>query len=169
MRVRIVSPNGALIDQEVRLNDIVDVVADIPNQGDILRRNGAIWESAPAPAPAPVSYNDRGDPASWDFSKTAFTADGAWHVLDLSSIVPEGATVIHLGIGAVIAYSNSYIQFRKKGNINDINKKVIVILFGNKEYYEEAWVACGTDRKIEYWMSNRTWVQLDVMVRGWFT
>lgn len=118
--------------------------------------------------PCGGSYNDRGDPASWDFSKTDFTADGQWHTLDLSDIVPEGATLIHLGVGAVIAYANSYIQFRKNGIVNDINKKVIVILFGNKEYYEEAWVACDANRKIEYWMSNRTWVQLDMVVRGWF-
>lgn len=121
-----------------------------------------------APPMMPAAYNDRGDLPSYDFSKTDFTKDGEWHVLNLSDKVPEGTTLIHLGVAAVIAYNNSYIQFRKNGNVNNINKNVIVIRLGNKEYYEDRWVACDEGRKIEYWMSNRTWVQLDVFVRGSF-
>lgn len=168
MRVKIVNSQGSLIDPEVHLNDIVGVAVDCPMNGQMLRYNASngLWECVTLNAPS-GQYHDRGDPSSWDYSKADLSTDGAWHTLDLFSIVPVGTTLVHLFVAAVIAYPNSYIQFRKNGVVNDINKKVIVILFGNKEYYEEVWIACDADRKIEYWMSNRTWVQLDVLIRGW--
>ncbi len=169
MRVRIVSPNGALIDQEVRMKDITDVIANVPNEGDILKYNSnEVWECSRESAPPPVSYNDRGDPSSVDFSKTDFTTNGEWHVLNLSGIVPEGATLVHLLISANTAYNNSWIRFCKKGIVNKINADWMSIRHGNTENYESKWVACDADRKIEYWMSNQVWIQLDVLVRGWF-
>ena len=166
MRVRIVSPNGELIDSEVRMNDIVDVVADAPTEGQIIKRNSnGLWEATDPPVPG--SYVDRGDPASWDYSKADLTTDGQWHTLDLSSIVPEGATLVHLKIKAQIAYNNMIIGFCKKGIVNKQNGATLMIRHGNNEYYEEAWVACDADRKIEYWTSDQTWVMLDILVRGW--
>ena len=167
MRVKIVNSEGSLIDPEVHLNDIKGVIVDSPVEGDVLRYNGnGVWEAATPTAPAPVSYYDRGDPSSWDFSKADFSTDGQWHVLDLSSIVPMGTTLVHLKIKAQIAYNNSIIAFCKNGSINKLNGTTLMIRHGNNEYYEEVWVACDTDRKIEYWMSNRTWVILDMLVRG---
>lgn len=46
-----------------------------------------------------MAYIDRGDPPSWDYSKTDFTTDGQWHTLNLRSIVPEGASLVHLRVG----------------------------------------------------------------------
>lgn len=117
--------------------------------------------------PCSGNYSDRGDPSSWDFSKTDFSTDGQWHVLDLSNIVPEGTMIVHLKIKAQIAYNNSIIAFCKKGITNKLNGTTLMIRHGNNEYYEEAWVACDADRKIEYWTSNRIWVILDMLVRGW--
>jgi len=169
MRVCIVDSNGEPLKTEINLNDIVDVVVDTAVEADILKYNGnGVWESGPAPAPSPVSYNDRGDPSSWDFSKTDFTADGGYHVLDLSSKVPEGTTLVHLLVHALTAYNNSLIIFRKNGNINDVNREIIYVRHGNNTYLESKWVACDADRKIEYWTTDVVWVSLDVMVRGWF-
>lgn len=168
MRVRIVSPEGKVLNTEVHLDDILDVEINNPvEDGSLLKFDAATQTWRKALSEVSGGYIDRGDPASYDFSKADFSTDGQWHVLDLSNIVPAGTTLVHLSIGAVIAYANSYIQFRKNGIVNDINKKIIVILFGNKEYYEDAQVACDADRKIEYWMSDRTWVTLDMLVRGW--
>lgn len=112
-------------------------------------------------------YVDRGDPAAWDYSKVDFLTDGAWHTLDLSAIVPQGATLVHLKIKALTAFNNSIIAFCKNDIINKLNGATIAIRHGASDYYEEAWVACDADRKIEYWTSNQTWVILDLMVRGW--
>lgn len=149
------------------LTGLNDVNINNPTDRQVLTFNESSdkWENI---APGGVGrYTDRGDPTSWDFSKTDFSTDGQWHVLDLSSIVPEGATVVHLKIKAQIAYNNSIIAFCKKGMTNKLNGATLMIRHGNNEYYEERWVACDVDRKIEYWTSNRTWVILDVLVRGW--
>lgn len=170
MRVKIVNPNGTLVDSEVRMNDIVDVAVDCAMDGYILKYHADtdLWVCEPETPPAPVSYNDRGDAASWDFSKADLSTDGQWHVLNLSDKVPEGTTLIHLKIKAQIAYNNSIIAFCKNGSVNKLNGTTLMIRHGNNEYYEEVWVACDENRKIEYWMSNRTWVILDVMIRGYF-
>lgn len=118
---------------------------------------------------ADLSYTDRGDPSSWDYSKADFTTDGEWHTLDLSGIVSEGATVVHLSVYAYNAYANSWIFFCKKGIVNrTFNREAFSIRQGgNVEYYESKWVACDEDRKIEYWMTDRDWGRLDMVVRGW--
>lgn len=116
----------------------------------------------------PKSYIDRGDAASWDFSKADFIIDGDWHVLDLSGIVPEGTSLIHLSIVAQSAYNDKVIKFCKCGNVNNFNKELIGIQHGNKEYYESRFIACDVDGKIEYWISSGYWPVLDVLIRGWF-
>lgn len=120
--------------------------------------------------PNSVSYTDRGDPSSVDFSKTDFTADENWHVLDLSSIVPEGASLIHLSISALTEKKdkNSTIVFCKKGISNKLNVAKIGFHHGDKEYFEDKFVVCDTERKIEYLISNVNWIILNVSIRGWF-
>lgn len=115
-----------------------------------------------------LSYTDRGDPASWDFSKADLSTDGAWHVLDLSPIVPDGVALIHLAIRAASAYNNQTIVFCKNGLVNKLNGLTIRVPHGgNQEYYKAGWVACGADRKLDYWTNNITWQALDVLIRGW--
>lgn len=161
-------------DNEMKMDDIIDVAATAPNNGEILKYNendgNPVWEAGPVPTPCPVSYNDRGDPSSVDFSKTAFTTDGQWHTLDLSSIVSEGATLVHLLVYTFNSFANSWIFFCKKGNTNrTVNRAPISIRQGgNIEHYESVFVACDENRQIEYMMTNRVWDgALDVVVRGW--
>lgn len=151
------------------LNGLSDVNIENPTDGQTLKYNivGHKWENI-IPS-GTTGYVDRGDPSSWDYSKTDFTTDGQWHVLNLSSIVPEGATVVHLSVYAYNAYAESWIFFCKKGIVNrTINREAMHVHHGgNIEYYESKWVACDSDRKIEYWMTNRTWGKIDLLVRGW--
>ena len=163
MRIKdiLMSP-GAIL-----LTGLNDVNIDNPMNGQELtyQSDSQKWENV-MPCGA-TGYTDRGDPSSYDFSKTDFTTDGEWHVLDLSVLVPEGTTLVHLLIGANTAYNNSWIRFCKKGSVNRLNADWMSIRHGNTENYESKWVACDADRKIEYWMSSRVWIQLDVLVRGW--
>ena len=169
MRVKIVAPNGSLIDPEVRLNDVVDVAATAPANGQILRYNAdtKCWECVTDVA-ASGQYYDRGDPSSVDFSKADFATDGDWHVLNLSNIIPVGTTLVHLRVYAYTSSVPSWIFFSKNGSVNRTNRAAIAVRHGaNAEYYESVWVACDSDRKIEYMMSNYNWGALDVLVRGW--
>lgn len=149
------------------LNGLSDVNIENPTDGQTLRYNISAhkWENV-MPSGA-TGYIDRGDPSSVDFSKTDFTIDGYWHVLDLSNIVPEGATLIHFSVAALVPFDDITMAFVKNGSVNKKNGATIRVPHGNKEYYKSDWVACDVNRKIEYWISDVTWTTLDVLVRGW--
>jgi hypothetical protein len=149
------------------LNGLNDVNIENPTDGQILKYNiiEHKWENI-MPSGA-TGYTDRGDPSSADFSKTDFTIDGGWHILNLSSIVPEGAATVHFSIAALTAFNDQTIVFVKRGIVNKKNGATIRVPHGAKEYFKSDWVACDSDRKVEYWISPVTWITLDFLVRGW--
>lgn len=114
-------------------------------------------------------YVDRGDPASYDFAKEALLLDGAWHDLDLSSIVPKTARAVFI-IGHVEGNGIDWkIMFRKNGNTNEINHGGMETLRANVERHRSSIVAIGNDQIIEYKADNENWATLDLAVRGWWT
>lgn len=114
-------------------------------------------------------FHDRGDPAAPDFS--SFTNDVAYHDLDLSSIVPAGASAVSM---AVILNSTSVVggdamAFRKKGNSNDINQSAIYTQLPNVPVADDIIVACDVNRKIQYVMNFAGSVNTsDLTVKGWW-
>ena len=115
-----------------------------------------------------LNYVDRGDPSDYDFDKDDLTTDLTWRDLDLSSIVPEGAQLIHIRV-RLASFDLAGLQFRKKGNTNTINTVTTKIQVANIYYYEDFFVACDNNRKIQYLASDVTWTNLDIAIRGWFT
>jgi len=113
-------------------------------------------------------YVDRGDPLEHDFTKEDLITDLQWHDLDLSNIIPEGTNLVHMRV-RINASELGGLQFRKKGNINNLNVTVMKIQVSNVFYYEDFFVSCDYDRKIQYLASNITWTNIDILVRGWFT
>lgn len=113
-------------------------------------------------------YYDRGDPAAEDFSTADFTKDGTWHTLDLSSIVPEGTVMVYLRVRIQSNLANNAVSLRKHGNLYDINRAVVALQVAMLIYYQDKWVACDSNRKIEYHIPAGYWPIIDVSVRGWF-
>jgi hypothetical protein len=151
----------------ILLTGLNDVNIDNPMGGQNLTYNisNQKWENI---MPCGVTgYTDRGDPSSVDFSKTDFSIDGNWHVLDLSEKVPEGATIVHFSIAALTAFNDQTIVFVKNGSVNKKNGATIRVPHGAKEYFQSDWVACDSDRKVQYWISDVAWTTLDFLVRGW--
>lgn len=114
-----------------------------------------------------LNYIDRGDCSEYDFCKEDFITDLNWHDLDLSNIIPKGTQLIHIRI-RMASSSLAGINFRKKGNIYGKNTAIIKSQVRNVYYYEEFFVTCDTERKIEYLASNVSWTALDIIIRGWF-
>ena len=114
-------------------------------------------------------YVDRGDPAAYDFAIGDLTIDGAWHDLDLSSIIPIAAKGVYLMGMVEGANVNWNIMFRKKGNTNAINHEMFSTLRAGIERHRSGVIAVGTDRKIEYMADNQAWTTLSLVVRGWWT
>lgn len=116
-----------------------------------------------------MSFIDRGDPASYDFTKADLTTDGAWHELDLTNLIPLIAKAVLLG-GRIEGNGVGWtIKFRTKGNDNEINHCEMETLQANVERYRSMTVATCGSQIIEYKADNQAWTTLDISVRGWWT
>lgn len=112
------------------------------------------------------AYNDRGDPAARDF--TAFTTDGNWYDLDLSSIVPVGTKAVNCICVIGDNLVNQIFTFRKKGNSNDIAVATCRTQIANQNIDFNFVVACDTDRVIQYRASNTAWTTNLLTIIGWW-
>lgn len=113
-------------------------------------------------------YEDRGDPAAYDFDEGDLTTDGTWRDLDLSGIVPAGAKTVQLFVIVIDDTVGRNFQFRKNGNSNEYNHTVARSYVANVASYCDMTVSCDTDRKIEYKASNVAWSGIGIVVRGWW-
>jgi len=114
-------------------------------------------------------FVDRGDPASYDYAKEDLTIDGAWHDLNLSSIVPAGAKAVFI-IGHVEGADVDWaIMFRKKGNTNEVNHGGMETIRANVERHRSSIVAMDSNRVIQYKADNEAWTTLSLAVRAWWT
>ena len=108
----------------------------------------------------------RGDLAGVDYA--VFTADGAYHDLDLSAIVPAGAIAVYLRIIISDNATGSLFKVRKNGNTNEedaIKFRTQVINLNNDLY---GIVECDSNRIIEYQATNTTWSSINIAIIGWF-
>jgi len=113
-------------------------------------------------------YIDRGDHSAHDFSVGDLTTNGAWHDLDLSSIVPAGAKAVLLMVGMSDDAANRIVVFRKNGNTNTFNMSSISNHVTNIPNYGDLIVPCDTNRIIEYLADNATFTSININVKGWF-
>lgn len=114
-------------------------------------------------------YVDRGDPAVYDKVKTDLTIDGAWHDLDLSSIIPAGAKAVLLKTRLQSANPGDAIRYRKNGNTNEINVCGCEALRANVIRTRLGITSIDVNRVLEYNADNIAWTLLDIVVRGWWT
>jgi hypothetical protein len=110
---------------------------------------------------------DRGDPDDWDFVETDLTTDETWRDLDLSSIVPAGASFVFLGGYIVDDAVGSNLQFRKNGNSNDYHRVGSTTQVVNIGIGIDCTVPCDTNRIIEYNGSNLAFSDIKIVVKGW--
>ncbi|MBR9682644.1 MAG: hypothetical protein GOV02_03125 [Candidatus Aenigmarchaeota archaeon] len=117
-----------------------------------------------------ISYVDRGDPSVFDLEEGSMILDSAWHIWDVSSVVPTGAVAIELVITQVNTIVGKRLEFRKNGNSNEKN------ILGHKQIVSsvtEVWggkVSCDSNRIIEYFATGTAgnWTTVQVVIRGWY-
>lgn len=115
------------------------------------------------------SAYDRGDPAAADFTlATPLTTDGAYHDLDLSSIVPAGAKMVCLRVLVEDNAAGSYVRFRKNGNTNDLNYGEIYTQVSGVLNSADIIVACDVNRVIEYKATSTTFTGISITVKAWW-
>ena len=114
-------------------------------------------------------FINRGDPAAYDKAKEDLTIDGAWHDWNVSAIVPAGAKAVLL-IGHLEGNAIDWkINFREKGNSNEINHADMETIRANITRHRSVIVAIDANRVLEYNADNEAWTHLDLCIRGWWT
>ena len=114
------------------------------------------------------SYVDRGDVAAPDFAVGDLTTDGAYHDMDLSSIVPAGAVAVHIRVDCTDDSVASTFNLRENGNSNSINVFQVICRIANVTVSQDGIVTCDSSRVIEYFATNTVWTSLNVTVKGWW-
>lgn len=112
-------------------------------------------------------YSDRGDPVVFDFTLTDFTTDGTWRDLDLSSIIPANSKAVIVKITAQAGTVNYTINFRRKGNTNEINTGKFTLNIKDAPTSTELIIPCDTDRKIQYNAQNGAFDVINFVIKGW--
>lgn len=110
---------------------------------------------------------NRGDPSVADFTLTTLTTDETWREMDLSSIVPANAQFVILHVNIRDNAAGKRIDFRKKGNVNDKNISRLRTQSANISNSGDFEVPLDSNRKIEYWASNASFLKLNIVVKGW--
>lgn len=118
--------------------------------------------------PTLTGFQDRGDPAAFDFVKTDFTRDDSWHDLDLSGVVPSGATAVVLRIALVNTSAGAYIYLRKKGHTNAVNQAECHMQVANVGVVYDKTVAVDENGFCQYRVDPNLWTWLSIVIAGWF-
>lgn len=111
-------------------------------------------------------YVDRSGIAAEDFDQGDLTMDNAWHDLDLSAVVPAGATVVYLRVNTYDNSATAYLLLRKNGSVGAFDARMCrtPVVDTNLENY--ILVGCDASRVIEY-LANETFTAINIVILGW--
>ena len=116
----------------------------------------------------PPVFIDRGDPANDDFLVGSLVRDGAWHDLDLSSIVPSNASCVALAAYISGTTVLKWCEFRKKGNVNVYNESYFVTQVANVSITGDFNIPIGSDGLLQYRFQDSTINNGAITVKGWW-
>lgn len=115
-----------------------------------------------------LNYVDRGNPSAYDFDQTTLTADGAWHTLSLSAIVPVGAKAVVLRVGASRSVAGTYLRIACVGNSAAFNCANVATQVANVINEQTTMILLNASRQIQYWATSGVFVSLRLVVMGWW-
>lgn len=118
--------------------------------------------------PTYVNFVDRGDPAAHDITQATMTTDGAYHDLDLSSIVPAASKAVLLRVSIADDAPSSVLLIRKNGNSNDHNSAACITQVAGVYQNFDCVVFVDANRVVEYKATSTTWTAITIVVAGWW-
>lgn len=110
---------------------------------------------------------NRGDPSSPDFETGDLIKDGAWHILNLTGIVPIDTAFVYLRCKIRHSSVNQRVRFRSAGNLNAVNVSEFWAREPTTMFAFDAVVPTRGKTVIEYNAGNVLWDPLDIVVKGW--
>ena len=113
-------------------------------------------------------YVDRGDPSAWDFEAGDLTlSNSAFQDLDLSSIVPAGATRVLLSIQVRTDTVQVAAEVRENGNSSAYNTLTTSTIVTGVTSQVQGGVVLDSNRIVEYRIGTAATV-VKILVRGWW-
>lgn len=116
----------------------------------------------------PPVYIHRGDPTAWDYLVGAFIRDLQWHPLDLSHIVPTGASAVNLRCFSFTSIVNPIIMFARHTITHGYNlhhHQTPIAQLGSNSTFT---IGIDPDRLIQYAIADTGIIALDLIVCGWW-
>lgn len=118
--------------------------------------------------PSGPGYIDRGDATTFDFELTDLITDNTWRTLDLSAVIPENTTAVHLRVFLLSPYNIGRIRFRKLGHTGFANIADADVQLSNQSLPSDKIVSVSESRQIQYRAANTTYTSIFITVAGWF-
>lgn len=113
-------------------------------------------------------FVDRGDPASVDYDIDDLTRDSNWHELDISAIVPYGATCILFTLTVRATVAGNHFIIRDADNVNGVNTSGVRTQVANIRKKADLSCPCSANRKIDYFLTAGNWNLIFLTVKGWW-
>lgn len=110
----------------------------------------------------------RGYTSTWDWFVLDFIKDGAWHDLDCSSIVPQGAKFIVFAYQVQATAVAKKFFLRCKGDITGPVRSAVSTTTAFLSFYGDMVCACDDNQQVQYWITPDTWLALGLVVKGWW-
>lgn len=110
---------------------------------------------------------ERDPPGGPDFTEADLTCDGAAHDLDLSGIIPEGATWAWMAATAIDDAVGSLVGLQAKGATGASQAMAVITQVIGNQIAGEAWIKLDDNRYIEYLCSAVVFTSITITVRGW--
>lgn len=117
----------------------------------------------------PPRFVYRGNIDSVDFTESTLTADGAWHTLDLSSIITDDnpfLVVVNLHIHDNA--SGETLEVRPYGYDGTYNRLQVHTQVTTLENDGEGVLPIDYRKRIDYKITNATIDHIEIVIRGWW-
>ena len=115
-----------------------------------------------------AGFVDRGDPSAADWTHADLSLSTShWADLDLSGVVPAGATLVALRVLVATTASAAGLQFREKGNSNDYNVDQVDVVL-NQQNFGTVFVVPSSARVVQYRAVASTTLTAQITVGGWW-
>jgi hypothetical protein len=114
-----------------------------------------------------LTYVKRAEQAGYDYDTSSLTQDSLWHTLNLASIIPANAKLVHLRVGAAHASTGRYFRIAAVGDTQNIRNINIATQAANIINESNGFIDC-TGQQIAYWATTGTFAALRLTIMGWF-
>jgi hypothetical protein len=114
-----------------------------------------------------TNYVHRPNQLSADATAATLTLNNAWHVLDLSAIVPPNTKVVVVRTHIKDGTLGLAFRLRAVGDIDGYGRYDMYIVVINRDFFSTGLIVFSPTSTVEYWCSTGMDL-VEITVCGWF-